>query len=118
MPQFIPTYLIVSYVGNATKFMMHYSAICNLIFEKNILPLTCIYVLESLKQIHKNLPSLTLGDLHSYNNRFAGACYRSFLKATELNTLYLRLFNYFNNYFTNYNIKQFSSRKFIKRIFL
>lgn len=94
----------------------HYSEHCAPLFRKHgILPLPCVYILETLKFVHKNINSLTRhNDLHTYNTRHGRNLVAPYsrLKTTQLNRVDLTIYNNFNNYHKGREIETMSPSKF------
>lgn len=91
---------------------------CREVFKKyKILPLPCIYLFESLMQIHKNLPTIIRhSDLHGYNTRGADNLVTSYsrISTTQQNKIDVRLYNKLDLIFKDKHIKDMSVNNFHK----
>lgn len=89
---------------------------CRPIFTKyKILPLPCVYILETLSEIHQKLTDLqTHSDVHSYETRSANSLIPlwSRLRTCEYNKLDVNIYNKFLNLNKQKNIKNLSIKKF------
>ncbi|CAH1115749.1 unnamed protein product [Psylliodes chrysocephalus] len=98
--------------------MVPYDAHCGPLFHKyRILPLPCVYVLESLVFIHKNIKNLkTHSDIHSYNTRNGQNLIVPFsrIRSTQVNKIDLNLYNKFICIHNDNTIKSMSINSFKK----
>lgn len=89
---------------------------CQPLFKKlKILPLPCMYILESLIRIHSNHSEFqTYSDNHSYSTRRADDLVplRSRIKTTSNNKLDLKLYNILANRFINCNFRSMNAIQF------
>lgn len=89
---------------------------CRNIFKKyNILPLPCLYILEALYLVHKNLPNLQRhSDIHQLNTRHADNLIVPFsrINITKNNKQQISLYNKFISHFQQERIKQMSNKSF------
>lgn len=91
---------------------------CRPLFRRyGILPLPCVYILETLLLIHKNLNNLTShGDRHNYGTRLRENLIPPYsrLRTTEVNKLDLNLYNKFCNMHSQKNVKSMKYTTFHK----
>lgn len=89
---------------------------CQPIFKKHkILPLPCIFILQSLLSIHRNINCFPQhSDVHAYGTRHAKdfVLLSARIKTTQMNKPDLRLYNALNSRFVDANLRDMNLYKF------
>nr|CAH7758402.1 unnamed protein product [Callosobruchus chinensis] len=97
-----------------------YGTSCRRYFKDlEVLPLACVYIMETLTLVHRNPDMLTRhSEIHSYDTRFCNniVAPRSRLQMTQANRLDVSLYNYLINYFDNVLFQYMSINTFKKWI--
>jgi Reverse transcriptase (RNA-dependent DNA polymerase). len=95
-----------------------YRATCLPLFQKyRIMTLPCIYIFQTLLQIHRNLDTFQRhSDVHSYGTRNVDNLIQPFsrIRTTQLNKLDTSLYNHFVRCFVGVNVVELSFNKFYK----
>nr|CAH7732177.1 unnamed protein product [Callosobruchus chinensis]CAH7762423.1 unnamed protein product [Callosobruchus chinensis] len=97
-----------------------YGTSCRRYFKDlGVLPLACVYIMETLTLVHRNPDMLTRhSEIHSYDTRFCNniVAPRSRLRMTQANRLDVSLYNYLINYFDTVLFQSMSINTFKKWI--
>ncbi|VEN43205.1 unnamed protein product, partial [Callosobruchus maculatus] len=92
--------------------------------DLGILPLACLYIMETLIQVHRNADMFTrYSQVHSYDTRFSNNIVApwSRLRMTQINKLDVSLYNYLINHFNDISFQSmsiYSFKKWIKQFLL
>lgn len=93
-----------------------YEIPCQILFKKhNIVPVPCLFILETLKTIHNDRDKFTVhSDILQYNTRNAGNLMQTFSRIglSKKNTLDVGLYNKFTNFFKGKDIKNMNLYSF------
>lgn len=91
---------------------------CLPLFKKfKIMPLPCIFIFETLLQVHRNFNKFQRhSDIHSYSTRHADNLIQpsARLRTTKLNKIDIRIYNHFIHCFKSANVTNFGNYKFHK----